>query len=804
MSYTLLIVESPAKCLKIEKFLGTSYKVLGSFGHITHLSNLNQIDITNNYNPCYQIIDSKQQQINKLKKAILNAKEVILATDDDREGEAIAWHIATIFKLDIKNTKRIIFHEITETAIKTALQNPSTINMNLVYSQQGRQILDLIVGFKISPILWKYIVSNSKNSLSAGRCQTPVLKLVYENYKDINNSPGKQSFNTSGYFTSKNIEFKLNYNYDDNESIINFMNLSKPFNYVLKKDKEKEIIKTPPLPFITSSLQQSTNNNMHISPKETMSLAQKLYESGYITYMRTDSKLYSEEFIDNTKEYIINNYNEYYINKNIDNLSLNNNKNPDISDKNDNLTQDAHEAIRPTNININILPEDDEKFTAKHKKLYKLIWNNTIESLMSDAIYKQLNIKISAPQDKYYKYSSEENIFPGYKIIQGVEEDKYFKFLINLKEGNIVPNKIISKETLKELKSHYNEANLVQLLDKKGIGRPSTYSSLIDKIQERNYVKKENIEGKKIDTNNYILEDFKNKGKNELENINLKIEKEAKEFGNEKNKLVITQMGIFVIEFLLKHFEELFNYEYTKNMENDLDLIANGEKKYYTLCGECNNTIDKLIDKIDKIDKIYKENSKSIEDDKKGQYKLNIKIDDKHTYLIGKNGPTIKYIKEDGSMGFYGVKNNVDIEKLKNNEYKLNDIIELKEDNIKLLGKYKEEDVYLKKGKFGYYLECGKILKSLQTIKINVPLKNIELNDAISILQDIDAGNNSLQRRINENISIRKGKYGDYIFYKTDKMYKPKFYKLNGFRDDYKSCEIDKLYNWIKETFDIK
>ncbi len=800
MSYTLLIVESPAKCQKIEKFLGSKYKVLGSFGHITHLSNLNQIDISNNFNPSYQIIDSKQPQINKLKKAIQNAKEVILATDADREGEAIAWHIATIFKLGIKNTKRIIFHEITETAIKNALQNPTTINMDLVYSQQGRQILDLLVGFKISPILWKYIVSNRKNSLSAGRCQTPALKLVYENYKDIINSPGKQSFNTSGYFTSNNIEFKLNFNYDDTYSIINFMNLSKTFKYILKKDNEKDIIKTPPIPFITSSLQQSANNNMHISPKETMNLAQKLYESGYITYMRTDSKLYSKEFIGNAKKYIITNFNEYYINKNIDNFSLNNNK-PDILDKKNNLTQDAHEAIRPTNININILPDNDEKFTAKHKKLYKLIWNNTIESLMEDAIYKQLNIKIAAPQDKYYKYCSEENIFPGYKIIQGIEEDKYFKFLKNLKEGNIGPKKIISKETLKELKSHYNEASLVQLLEKKSIGRPSTYSSIIDKIQEREYVKKENIEGRKIDTNNYILEDFKNNDENKLENMNLKIEKETKEFGNEKNKLVITQTGIFVIEFLLKHFEELFNYEYTKTMENALDLIANGENKYYTLCNECNISINKLIDKINKA------NSKSKDDsniNKNTQYKLNIKIDDKHTYLIGKNGPIIKYLKEDGSMGFYGVKKYIDIEKLKNNEYKINDIIELKEDNIKLLGKYKDEDVYLKKGKFGYYLECGKILKSLQNIKINVPLKNIELNDAISILQDIDEDTNSLQRRINENISIRKGKYGDYIFYKTDKMYKPKFYKLNEFKDDYKSCEIDKLYNWIKETFDIK
>ena len=200
MSYTLLIVESPAKCGKIEKYLGAGYKVLGSYGHITHLSNLKQIDFENNYKPNFEIADAKKSQVNKLKQAILKAKEVILATDDDREGEAIAWHISQVFNLNPTTTKRIIFHEITERAIKNALANPGVINMNLVYAQQGRQILDLIVGFKISPILWKHIVSNTKNSLSAGRCQTPALRLVYDNYKEIQASPGKLSFNTTGIF----------------------------------------------------------------------------------------------------------------------------------------------------------------------------------------------------------------------------------------------------------------------------------------------------------------------------------------------------------------------------------------------------------------------------------------------------------------------------------------------------------------------------------------------------------------------------------------------------------------------------
>ena len=800
MSYSLVIVESPAKCQKIEKYLGPGYKVMGSYGHITHLSSLKQIEFENNYKPNFEVIESKLSQINKIKRAIQNSKEIILATDDDREGEAIAWHICKVFKLDLQTTKRIIFHEITERAIKNAIQNPTIINMDLVCAQQGRQILDLIVGFKITPLLWKHIVANTKNSLSAGRCQTPALRLVYDNYKEILESPGKLSFNTTGYFSSKNIPFVLNYNHPGHDEIKEFLELSKTFEHILKRDVEKETKKTPPTPFTTSGLQQAANNNMHISPKDTMSLAQKLYEGGYITYMRTDSKVYSEEFVENGKKYILEKYDEKYINPEINKITqaLNKeNKIEEIEEKdkkkekkgkkskkeNDSasLAQEAHEAIRPTNIDIEKIPEDEDIFTARHRKLYRLIWTNTLESLMAPAIYKQLNVKISAPQNYYYKYSAEENIFPGWKVICGVEEEKYYKILKTIKEGNIKLNKIYSKQTLKDLKSHYTEAKLVQLLEQKGIGRPSTFSSLIDKILERDYVKKQNVEGKKLDIIDYILEDGE-----------IVMEKGSKEFGNEKNKLVITQIGIFVIEFLIKHFNSLFEYDYTKNMENNLDLIAKGNKQYYDLCDECNTFIEELVSTNSLVS--ITENSVD---------KLNIKIDGKHTYLIGKNGPTIKYKKEDGTMGFYGVKKDIDVEKLKLGEYKLEEIIELKEDNNKLIGQYKDKDVYLKYGKFGYYLECGEIRKSLTTVKINVPIKNISIEDAIPILEStVDAGN-SLIRRIDDTLSIRKGKYGDYIFYKTEKMKKPQFLKLYGFNDDYKNCSMQNLRGWIKEKYEI-
>ena len=445
------------------------------------------------------------------------------------------------------------------------------------------------------------------------------------------------------------------------------------------------------------------------------------------------------------------------------------------------MAQEAHEAIRPTNILIQSIPDDEDVYTSKHRRLYKLIWKNTLESLMSEAIYKQLLLKITAPNDLYYKYISEENIFPGWKVIEGVENEKFYKFLTNIKIGNITNKKIISEQTMKDLKSHYTEAKLVQLLEQKGIGRPSTYSSLIDKIQERNYVNKENITGKKIKIINY-----------ELEDNNIHKKESEKEFGNEKNKLVITQVGIFVIEFLIKYFNELFEYDYTKSMENELDLIAKGEKKYYDLCNVCNVLIDDLI----KINSLSKKNNSNIE-------KINIKIDDKHSYIIGKNGPVIKFDKPDGTIGFYGIKPNIDINKLKNNEYKLEEIIQLKDDNNKSLGLYKDKEVYLKNGKFGYYLEYGEVKKSLKTVKINIPYKNIKLEDAISILQNIDENTNSLVRVIDENISIRKGKFGDYIFYKTQKMSKPQFLKLNGFDDDYKNCNILSIKLWLKEKFNI-
>ena len=294
MSYKLVIVESPAKCQKIESYLGSGFKCIASYGHIQELPGIKNIEIDNNFHPNFQPLQSKSQQISKIRTMINKASEVLIATDDDREGEGIGWHLCQVFSLPL-TTKRIIFHEITKNAIQRAVANPGRLNLDLVQAQQARQILDVLVGYKISPILWQHISRNSKTGLSAGRCQTPALRIVYDNQKDIDASPGKKVYNTTGYFTQLNLPFALNHNFEiisfnsATNTMEDFLEKSVNFDHIYSCSKPKSTTKNPPIPFTTSSLQQKASSELNISPKETMSICQTLYEAGLITYMRTDS-----------------------------------------------------------------------------------------------------------------------------------------------------------------------------------------------------------------------------------------------------------------------------------------------------------------------------------------------------------------------------------------------------------------------------------------------------------------------------------------------------------------------------------
>lgn len=800
MSTSLVIVESPAKCKKIESYLGPGYKVIASFGHLRNISGLEAIDINNNFFTKYSVIneDLKLKQIEKIRSEIAKANDVIIATDDDREGEAIGWHICDLFGLSITNTKRIIFHEITESAIQSAISHPKRINMNLVQAQQSRQILDLLVGFNISPILWNCVSKTHDNSLSAGRCQTPALRLVYENYLDIKQTQGKLVYNTSGYFTSLNLLFELNKHFDNETNIREFLEKCKTWDFKYNVTAPKKTIKKSPEPLTTSMLQQLASNELHMSPKETMKHAQQLYESGYITYMRTDSKKYSQEFIDSVKHFITNLHGEQYVSQTINTLIVGTKEEPSCAKKTRKTVaekkgipppQEAHEAIRPVNINTRTqsLTDSTTGLQAKTTKLYELIWRRTLESCMPSVQNNTISAKISGPLDTEFVYKVEQPIFLGWQIITFKKDDEsntsYYQFLQTLKQNiSIKPKKIDSKFTLSELKPHYSEARLVQLLEEKGIGRPSTFASLVDKIQERKYVKKQDITGKEVKSIDFSLKD------NTISEV-----VSNREFGNEKNKLVIQPLGIIVIEFLLEKFDMFFNYDYTKKMEDELDKIANGKLIWHQLCNNCYCSLTNVTDKLQDLKK------------------FSIKIDENHTLIIGKHGPVVKYIDSNDckKIRFLQVKKDLDLQSLKYVPgIKLDDIIDITIIDKKAIGKYKGQDLFIKKGKYGIYAQWGKETKSLKEEFSEHNIDDIQYIDVIQYLDKDTVLDPSkpigLVRELNCHLNIRTGKYGDYIFYKKPRMKKPEFYKLNGFKSDYKKCDKILLINWIKQTYNVE
>jgi DNA topoisomerase-1 len=790
---TLVIVESPAKCKKIEEYLGPGYKCVASYGHLRELPSLKNIDIENNFTPTYTIIDNaiKKKQIEFLRKEIKNAHEVILASDDDREGEKISYCISQIFNLDINKTKRITFNEITEQALQHAIKNPRTIDMDLVHAQQARQILDILVGFKVTPMLWKFINKSKDNSLSAGRCQTPALRLIYDNDQDIKQTEERKVYNVTGFFTNSNIAFDLSpqNKYETEDEITDFLDGSGDFSHIYTCSKPVKAVKKQPEPFTTSSLQQTASNELHYAPKETMRVCQALYEGGYITYMRTDSKTYSKDFISLTKDYIVRNYEAKYINDNIDSFTSGSVKEEKKEKKgkngkeNDSLRQNAHEAIRPTNISLFELPET---FDSKEKRMYKLIWEHTLESCMAPATFFSITASISAFQDTKFTYTSELIDFPGWKIVSKKytneikPENKEYQYLQQIKQNTEIPyKKMCAKVTIKGSKQHYTEARLVQLLEEKGIGRPSTFSSLVDKIQERGYVKKEDVKGKEL-----LCKDY------ELSNGEIFEIENKREFGNEKGKLVIQPLGIIVMEFIDKHFSGLFNYSYTKDMEDELDKIAKGGAIWYNLCETCNKQIDILVDGL------------------KDESKIEVKLDDNNTYLVGKYGPVIKCVEQVNGIeqiNFKAIKKDIDIHKIENGDYNqsIEEIID--KDVVKkryILGKYEGNDVVIQKGKFGLYITWDKNSKTLKELG-NRPMENITFEEVKKYLEE---GSN-LIREVSTNISIRKGSKGEYIFYKTAKMKKPQFYDLKPFssdtKSDYKTCNMTVLKSWLKEKYDI-
>ncbi len=743
----LVIVESPAKCKKIEQYLGSPYKCMASFGHFRNCGSLKNIDYNSNFAITFDPMDEKKSQIEKLRNAINKSKEVIIATDDDREGEAIGWHLLDHFNLPLK-TKRIIFHEITKTALQQSIKHPTTINMNKVHSQQARQMLDLMVGFTISPLLWKYI--SRTQGLSAGRCQTPALKIVYENHIENEKKEMKLTYKTIGYFTSKNIDFELNKEFITKKEIIEFLELSKSFEHILTKKKPTKFAVAPPLPLHTSSIQQLINTKYHYSPKDIMMSCQVLYEKGYITYIRTDNKCYSKEFIKETQSFIENNYGSEYNSKNVDNITLKTN------------STEAHEAIRPTNILLNELK--DESCSKRDINVYHFIYSHTLKSCMSDASGKKMKIVISAPKDYEYGYTTKLYEFLGWKIIDNDEEESFYHYFKQLSDNmKINYNKINCKIQHKNVGSHLSEANLVQLLEKKGIGRPSTFSSLVEKIQTRGYVKRANINAKKIKSKEYSLE---------KENI---VETEvSKEVGGEKKKLIIQSIGITICEWLYDNHDSIFNYDYTSEMEEKLDKISNKQLTYYDVCNEIHQYLKEI---------------------KTTEKKLEKRIDEYNTLIYGKNGIIIKCTEDDKTV-FKPVKKEIDFQNV--DKFKLEEIIDTS--NERAIGTFRNKEIIIKKGKFGPYFTFEDKNYSLSSLEKE--FEKITISDVIDIVQNYNTSKEqNIVRELDKNVSVRNGKFGKYLYYKTEKMKKPNFISLQKCDFDYeRSNDISLFYKFIENS----
>ncbi|MEX0919791.1 MAG: type I DNA topoisomerase, partial [Candidatus Saccharimonadales bacterium] len=547
MSKNLVIVESPAKAKTIEKFLGDGYKVASSYGHVRDLPSKNMgIDIDNNFEPQYEINDDKKKQVAKLKKLVAEAETVWLATDEDREGEAIAWHLYHALDLDKKQVKRIAFHEITKEAVTNAIANPRDMDKNLVDAQQARRVLDRLVGYEISPVLWKKV----RPGLSAGRVQSVAVRLIVEREQEIKEYEPEHSFKISANFkTASNdgLDAELPKSIDDQKSARSFIDQAKEASFSVDEIDTKPSTRNPSAPFTTSTLQQAAARKLSFGVRQTMSIAQRLYEAGHITYMRTDSVNLAQSALSQIASIIKDSYgDEYYLAR---------------SFKSKAGAQEAHEAIRPTNFSLEKAGEDEQQ-----QKLYNLIRNKALASQMAPAQLEKTQIHITSSNHEERLVAKGEVIkFPGFlKVYQdGKIEDV---LLPEVKSGDSLELiKLEAREHIKRGPARYNEAALVRKLEEMGIGRPSTYAPTIHTIQDRGYVERSDVEGVEKEINVITLEN------NSVEEV-----KETLIYGRDQNKLLPTQIALLVNDFLSKHFTHIVDYDFTKEAEEEFDLIAEG------------------------------------------------------------------------------------------------------------------------------------------------------------------------------------------------------------------------------------
>jgi DNA topoisomerase-1 len=570
MPNNLVIVESPAKARTIERFLGKDYEVMSSFGHIRDLpkKGLN-IDIEHGFKPKYEITADKKKVVADLKKAAKN-REVWLASDEDREGEAIAWHLTNALKLDPEKTKRIVFHEITKPAIEAAIKNPRTVDQKLVDAQQARRVLDRLVGYELSPVLWKKV----RTGLSAGRVQSVAVRLIVEREREIKDFQAGSSFKVTGVFKagSKEVPAELDSKLKDEKTASEWLEKVKGATFKVAGVEQKPGTRNPGAPFTTSTLQQEAARRLGYSVRQTMTLAQRLYEAGHITYMRTDSTTLSGQAIAAAGDYIKKEYGPEY-------HKVRQYKTKDQS------AQEAHEAIRPTHFTKTDAGEDNQQ-----KKLYQLIWQRALASQMSPAKLERTEVAISiSSQPERFIAKGEVLEFDGFMKVYGGTKDDVL--LPDLRTGqDLDAGAITAEQTFSRAPARYTEAALVKQLEELGIGRPSTYAPTIHTIQVRGYVEKKDLEGRKREITRIKLEQGR-----------VTSDKTEVITGADKGKLVPTPIADVVTDFLVKYFPSIVDYDFTKRVEDDFDRIAAGNQSWAKMIDLFYKDFRPLVEKSDEI-----------------------------------------------------------------------------------------------------------------------------------------------------------------------------------------------------------
>ncbi|WP_143883293.1 type I DNA topoisomerase [Chryseobacterium binzhouense] len=817
MSKNLVIVESPAKAKTIQKYLGKDFEVKSSFGHIRDLPKKGMgIDLST-FSPDYEVSADKKKLVAELKAAVKKADLVWLASDEDREGEAIAWHLAEELKLKPENRKRIVFHEITKNAILKAIENPRDIDQNLVNAQQARRVLDRIVGFEMSPVLWKKV----KPGLSAGRVQSVAVRLVVEREKEIRSFVPKASFKLDGVFlnkTGQEIAAKLKKDFDKESEAENFLELAKTTEFKVLNVETKPGSRSASAPFTTSTLQQEASSRLGYNVTNTMRLAQRLYEEGYITYMRTDSVNLSQEAIEGAKNQIISEYGAEY-------------SSPRNYTTKSSSAQEAHEAIRPTDFSVKTIGD------AQLSKLYQLIYRRTLASQMSNAKIEKTTIEIgNSKLPQHFEAQGEVIIFDGFLKAYGIvktedeDEENNEKLLPKVSVGEVLSyKKITATEKFTRPSARYTEAGLVRKLEELGIGRPSTYAPTIQTIQNREYVDKREIEPQ-------IREVVK------ISLANDKVKKEVldEKFGGDKNKFVPTDIGEVVNDFLTDNFTEILDYGFTARVEESFDEIANGGQKWKEMMTDFYSKFHPKIEDVEEnADRATGERLLGVDPKtgknvhaRIGRFGAMIQIgetddEEKPTFaslMAGQNIATITLeealelfklpfdLKEvDGNPVSVGVgrfgpyvkwgETYISIPKgedpLSVDQNRAEEIIAEKKKADAPIATYKGEPVTKGSGRFGPFIKYKDIF-------VNVPkrydfdnLSQSDINELIDAKLEKEA-NRYIQQWESEKISIENGRWGPFIKFGKAMFKIPKKADDTKYEsDELKEISLDDVKKWI-------